>query len=261
GVDAIVHTMSPVNLSDGDPEKLIVPAVKGTVGILNSALKHSNSVKRVVFMLSCTAILQIEPEPKVFSELDWNKQAPKLAKKQGRAVQGITKYRASKALTERASWDFVEQHKSESEWDFVALNPPYIFGPMIHEVSTPTALGLSAAQFHTRLTQPSTPDILQSGNCWIDVRDLAHTHVLALLRALAGGKRIIIDAGPFVWQNWLDAVPNSPKFQKGACGAGKDAVHRIRYDPSKSARVLGMSHRSIEETARDIVADWEARGW
>jgi hypothetical protein len=59
----------------------------------------------------------------------------------------------------------------------------------------------------------------------------------------------------------VDAAPESPKYQKGVHGAGKDVVHQIRYDASKSARVLGMTYRSIAETMEDTVADWEARGW
>ncbi|KAJ6535707.1 NAD(P)-binding protein [Mycena capillaripes] len=263
GVDAIEHTASPVNLTEGDPEELIVPAVQGTVGILKSALKYGKSVKRVVFTSSCAAILQVEAEPRIFSELDWNEQAPKQVTEQGRAVPAMTKYRASKALAERAAWDFVEKHKSDIGWDFVALHPPFVFGPTIHEVATPAALNLSTGQFYNRLTQPSAPAVLLTGNCWVDVRDLARAHVLALLRASAGGERIIIDAGPFVWQDWRACRSLSPIVPSGCrWGSGKDVVHQIRYDASKSARVLGMTaYRGMEETARDIVADWEVHGW
>ncbi|KAJ7657233.1 D-lactaldehyde dehydrogenase [Mycena polygramma] len=251
GVDAIAHTASPVALHDGEPEEVIGPAVQGTLSILTSALKYGTSVKRVVYTSSTAAVLQVEPEPKTFSELDWNEQAPREAKELGRAASGITKYRASKVLAERAAWDFVEKHKGEIGWDLVALNPPYVHGPMIHEVSTPDALGLSMAP----------PEALQTGNCWVDVRDVPRALVLALLREPAGGERIIIDAGPFVWQEWLDALPDSPKYQKGVRGAGKNVVDRIRYDASKSKRVLGMEYHSLEDTARDTIADWEARGW
>ncbi|KAJ7657253.1 hypothetical protein DFH06DRAFT_1197770 [Mycena polygramma] len=263
GVDAIEHTASPFHLNADEPDELIVPAIHGTVGILKSALKHGKSVKRVVVTSSCAAVLQVEPQPKVFSELDWNEQAPKEVAELGREASPISKYRASKTLAERAAWDFVEKHKSEIGWDLVVLNPPFVFGPTIHETPTPEALNTSARQFYTILTEPSSPATLNSGSCWVDVRDLGRAHVLALLNGPAGGERIIVSAGPYVWQDWLDAAPESPKYQKGmAPGAGKDAVHHIVYDASKSATVLGMeAYRSIAETARDTVADWEARGW
>ncbi|KAF7368891.1 D-lactaldehyde dehydrogenase [Mycena venus] len=263
GVDAIEHTASPFHLQADDPEvELIRPAIHGTVGILQSALKHGKAVKRVVVTSSCAAVLQVEKEPKTFSELDWNEQAPKEVAEMGRAASAITKYRASKTLAERAAWDFVEKHKSEIGWDLVVINPPFVFGPTIHHTATPDALNTSARQFYTMLTEESSPAVRHSGSCWVDVRDLGRAHVLALLRAEAGGERIIVSAGPFVWQDWLDAAPDSPKYQKGVPGAGKDAVHQIRYDASKSARVLGMTaYRTMAETARDSAADWEARGW
>ena len=37
---------------------------------------------------------------------------------------------------------------------------------------------------------------------WIDVRDVALAHVLALQKEGAGGERIIISSGKWVWQDW-----------------------------------------------------------
>ena len=35
---------------------------------------------------------------------------------------------ASKTLAEKAAWEFVDANKSKISWDFVAINPPWIFG-------------------------------------------------------------------------------------------------------------------------------------
>jgi hypothetical protein len=60
----------------------------------------------------------------------------------------------------------------------------------------------------------------------------------------------------------VDAAPDSSKYQKGIAGAGKDAVYKIQFNASKSARLLGMTaYRSKEETVRDTMADWEVWGW
>ncbi|KAJ7186147.1 D-lactaldehyde dehydrogenase [Mycena filopes] len=262
GVDAIEHTASPFHLHAVEPDELIIPAIHGTVGILKSALKYGKSVKRVVITSSCAAVLQVEDEPRIFSELDWNEQAPSQVAEMGREAPPMTKYRASKTLAERAAWAFVEEHKSEMEWDLVVLNPPFVFGPTIHFTPTPDALNTSARQFYTMLTEFSSPVTRHTGSCWVDVRDLGRAHTLALLKDAAGGERIIVSAGPFVWQDFLDAAPKSPRFQKGVPGPGKNTVHQIRYDASKSARVLGMgTYRSMEDMTRDTVEDWEARGW
>lgn len=58
-------------------------------------------MKRIIVTSSCAAVLQVEPEPKTFSELDWNEQATREVKELGRTAPGITKYRASKTLAER----------------------------------------------------------------------------------------------------------------------------------------------------------------
>ncbi|KAF7328348.1 NAD(P)-binding protein [Mycena venus] len=241
GVDAIEHMASPVHLNAENPDEIIVPTVKGTLSMLNSAMKHGKNVKRVVLMSSTAAVLQEQSEPKTFSELDWNELVLQQIAEKGSTASGHTKYRAAKVLGERAAWEFFEQHKDKLGWDLVVLNPPYVFGPTIHAVSSPEALNLSTREFYKIFTQPSTQATLQAGNCWVDVRDLARAQVLTLLSASAGGERIIISAGPWIWQDWLDATPNSSKYQEGIPGTGTDTVYKIRFDASKSARLLGMT--------------------
>ncbi|KAJ7635936.1 NAD-P-binding protein [Mycena rosella] len=258
GVDAIEHTASPFHFQADDPAELLEPAIKGTVGILESARKYGKDVKRVVVTSSCAAVMNISTEPQVLSELDWNDQAVKEVEERGRAASAGAKYRTSKTLAERAAWDFVKTHKAEIGWDLSVLNPPLVLGPILHAIASPTALNTSTRMMYDAFT---TPDGAAGGGCWIDVRDLALAHVRALQRAAAGGERIIIAVGAFAWQDWLDAAPAGSKYQKGTPGAGKDAVHLLRYKNEKSVRVLGMEYRSMADTAKAVVEDWEARGW
>ncbi|KAJ7704247.1 hypothetical protein B0H14DRAFT_3646823 [Mycena olivaceomarginata] len=227
GVDAIEHMASPVHLNAENPDGMFRHQSPqwGTLSMLNSAMKHGKYVKRVVLTSSTAAVMQDQSEPKTFTELDWNEQP-------------------RSEVNEAPAWEFVEKHKDKLGWDLVVLNPPYVFGPTIHAVSSPEALNLSTREFYKIFAQPSTPATLQAG------------------KLLAGGERIIISAGPWVWQDWLDAAPDSSKYQKGIAGAGKDAVYKIQFNASKSARLLGMTaYRSKEETVRDTMADWEVRGW
>ena len=41
-----------------------------------------------------------------------------------------------------------------------------------------------------------------SRDCWIDVRDIAQAHVLALTKQDAGDNRILVTSTPSVWQDW-----------------------------------------------------------
>ncbi|KAJ7666346.1 D-lactaldehyde dehydrogenase [Mycena rosella] len=250
GVDAIEHTASPFHFQADNPAELLEPAIKGTVGILESARKYGKGVKRIVVTSSCAAVMNISTEPQVLSELDWNDQAVKEVEERGRAASAGAKYRTSKTLAERAAWDFVETHKAEIGWDLSVLNLPLVLGPILHAIASPTTLNTSTCMMYDAFTKPGSA---AGGGCWIDVR--------ALQRAAAGGERIIIAVGAFAWQDWLDAAPAGGKYQKGTPGAGKDAVHLLRYRNEKSVRVLGMEYRSMADTAKAVVADWEARGW
>ncbi|PBK61525.1 D-lactaldehyde dehydrogenase [Armillaria solidipes] len=273
GVDAIAHTASPFHLNAVDPQELIGPAVKGTVGMLASALKNGSSVQRIVVTSSCASVLHVSPEPKVFSEVDWNEQSIKEVEEQGKGASGIAKYRASKTLAEKAAWDFYKKHKSEIKWDLSVVNPPFVFGPFIHDASSLDSLNESARVWYSIVAKADSggksPEFLATqGSAWIDVRDLAEGHVRALEIPAAGDERIIISAGPFVWQDWIDtanALSPSPipshTLPKGVPGAGKGAKYPVDYDTAKEKRILGLTLSTKEETAKDTLVDFERRGW
>ncbi|KAK7002479.1 D-lactaldehyde dehydrogenase [Favolaschia claudopus] len=258
GVDAIEHTASPFHFKAEDPAELLEPAVKGTVGILESARKHGTSVKRVIITSSVAAVLSVPSSPQVFTEADWNDQAVKEVEEKGREASNAAKYRASKTLAERAAWDFHSKHKAEVAWDVVALNPPMVFGPIIHEVSSPHAQNTSSQTMYDVFTKEGSA--VGSGS-WVDVRDIALAHVLGLQKEEAGGERIIISAGAFSFQDLLDAAPPSSKHLKGTPGAGKDTVHQIRFNADKSVRLLGLKYHTMAETVADTLEDWEKKGW
>ncbi|KAF7970721.1 hypothetical protein HWV62_23212 [Athelia sp. TMB] len=218
GVDGIAHTASPFHMRAEDPNakfdsssELIEPAVKGTVGILQSAFKYGSSVKRIVVTSSSAAIMQESPDPQVYSEVSWNEQFIEVVKKEGRAAQAWMKYRASKTLAEKAAWDFVRQNKDQLQWDLVVVNPPMVFGPPIHELSSPESLNTSLADWYETVIAPAALGATFTGvSSWIDVRDLAEAHKLALETAEAGGERLIISAGPYRWQDWINAASSLP---------------------------------------------------
>ena len=99
GVDAIAHTASPFHFKADDPSELIVPAVRGTTGILASALAHApQAVNRIVITSSCAAVLTPARQPGLFSEEDWNEASIAAVESQGRAAPNAEKYRASKTF-------------------------------------------------------------------------------------------------------------------------------------------------------------------
>ncbi|KAH9838568.1 NAD(P)-binding protein [Rhodofomes roseus] len=264
-VDAIEHTASPFHFKANDPDELIVPAVQGTTRILESALAHGKNVKRVVITSSVAAVIVVQSTPRTYTEADWNDGAIQLVREEGAKAPNPMKYRASKTLAERAAWEFVEKNKGKLGWDLAVVNPPYVFGPAIHEVGAPETLNESMYDwFHTVFKGSKTKEQLSStGACWIDVRDLAEAHVLAIKKQEAGGERIIVSQGAFKWQDFISSAQRFyPTVSPGdETYDPAKATHMVQYDTSKAAKLLGIKYRSIEESTKDMVEDFKARGW
>ncbi|KAE9389481.1 NAD(P)-binding protein [Gymnopus androsaceus JB14] len=204
-VDAIIHTASPVNLNTDDPQ-----------------------------------VVMVHLEPQMFSEADWGEQAVAEVERDGRNALPMSKYQASKMLAERAAWKFFEDNKDSLKWDLVVFNPPFVFGPIMHDVPIPFALNESAALIYN-LMQPdaggNSSEELHIGNCWIDMQDLGEAHVLALEKEGVVNKRILICAGGFVCKSWI-----SDFF----------------YSHDRADSKL---YHTKEETLKDTSADYEVRRW
>ncbi|KAJ3772324.1 D-lactaldehyde dehydrogenase [Lentinula raphanica] len=273
GVDAIAHTASPFQLAADDPQEVITPAVNGTISILKSALTIPN-LKRFVLLSSTAAIISLLPDPKPFTESDYNEQSIEDVKANGKKANQVNKYCASKTLAEKAAWELYNANKANISWDLAVLNPPYIFGPIIHEISSPAALNTSIGDWYNSVVRPdmggkSLDEIAMVGNAWIDIRDVALAHVLALQKEEAGGERLIILEGDFSYQNFIDAanalkpspIPSHTDLPKG--NPGQKGKPIFPCDASKASKILGpeLVYRTKEETTRDMLADFERRGW
>jgi nucleoside-diphosphate-sugar epimerase len=93
-----------------------------------------------------------------FTEKDWNEYSAQVCEEKGREAPGGDKYRgkpissitalsdyaASKTLAEKAFWKFIKDEKPN--FDGVTINPPLVFGPIIHQVSGLEALNTSVGE-------------------------------------------------------------------------------------------------------------------
>jgi nucleoside-diphosphate-sugar epimerase len=71
------------------------------------------------------------------------------------------------------------------------------------EVSSAAQLNVSLAMFWDAVLSdaPKTREALSVAWPFCDVRDLAEAHVLALEKQNAGGERILVTAGEWIWQD------------------------------------------------------------
>ncbi|VDC07315.1 unnamed protein product [Peniophora sp. CBMAI 1063] len=255
GVDIVAHTASPFYLTAKTPHELIEPAVRGTVGVLESIQKAGTSVRRVVITSSVAAILN-PPDSGVLDETSWNVNHPKEVQEKGAEASGSAKYCASKSIAERSAWDFVQKH--QPQWDIVTINPSLVLGPPIHEVPSLDKLNESVRQLHDVLFKNIyDPEALATiNNNWVDVRDVAKAHMLAAKIPAAGGERFIVSYGKFYWQDIVDAANDvdSSIPLKGKYGATKDKEVSATFPRAKSERILGLRYTDLHSSIHDSLA-------
>jgi nucleoside-diphosphate-sugar epimerase len=133
--------------------ELIIPAVRGTTSILNSALKHGTTLKRVVLTSSVAAVREDTTVSCVFNESNWNNASVETVKTKGSAAGPVATYLASKTQAEKAAWEFVAAHSSEISWDLVVINPPLVFGARL-SFSPSFLMQLNSPRIHTAFAHP-----------------------------------------------------------------------------------------------------------
>ncbi|MEI8144401.1 MAG: NAD-dependent epimerase/dehydratase family protein [Alphaproteobacteria bacterium] len=265
GCDAVLHMASPYVMDVTDPQKdLVDPAVQGTVNLLKSAAQ-APSVKRVVVTSSMAAITDEPEADHLLTEADWNTKS------------SLTRnaYYYSKTMAERAAWSFMDEAKPA--FDLVVINPFLVIGPSLTK-----ALNTSNKVF-ADIVKGQYPAILALTWGFVDVRDVARAHVLALETPSASG-RYICAADTVSMRDVVgilrEALPSARKLPSFGLDHGfgtslmrlaaltqppgvgsylRSHLGRVpRYDNKKIRTELGLTFRdvrkTIAETANDLVA-------
>lgn len=265
-VDGIIHLASPVSFNAKDPQELIEPAIKGTVGILQSALTHGKRVKRVVITSSLVAAVSMvdyraSPDKAWnLSEVDWNESSVGRVNELGLASQPSDKYAASKILAEKAAWKFVETEKPS--FDLVTVLPVVVIGPFIHQIASKDKLLNSSIGIFTKYLSPDSSP--KQGVNYVDVRDAAKIHTLALSTEAAGGERIFASGGNHcvqdIWNIANKLSPPIPTIPKGE--PGTTHTPSMQIDHSKALSIFpDFTFRPLESPVTDLVLQLQSNGW
>ena len=175
GCDFVIHVASPIPaVAPKSEDDLIVPARDGVLRVLKAA--RDGKVKRVVFTSTCGAIYYGHPPQQApFDETSWTN------------LNGeMSAYVKSKALAERAAWDFMAAEGGALE--LTVVNPAGIFGPVLGRDYS------SSIELVTRLMN-GMPGCPQLHFGVVDVRDVADLHVRAMTHPAAKGERFIAVSG------------------------------------------------------------------
>ena len=175
GCDYVMHVASPMPPAAPKTEdELIVPARDGVLRVLKAA--RDAKVTRVVFTSTCGAIYYGHPLPHApFDETSWTN------------IDGeMSAYVKSKAIAERAAWDFMAAEGGALE--LAVVNPSGIFGPVLGADYS------SSIELVTRLMK-GMPGCPQLHFGVVDVRDVADLHLRAMTNPAAKGERFIAVSG------------------------------------------------------------------
>jgi len=259
GCAYVLHVASP--FPPGIPkteDELIIPARDGTLRVLRAA--RDARVKRVVLTSSFAAIGYGHPPQKApFDETSWtDPQGPDVAP-----------YVKSKAVAERAAWDFVL--KDAPDLELSVINPVGVFGPVLGPDYSTSILIVQ------RLMDGAVPGCPRLDFGAVDVRDVADLHLRAMTHPAAKGERFLAVAGYFlamrdiakILKRRLGAAARRvptwqlPNFVVRLAALRDPAVRQIlpelgkpkNASGEKARRVLGWTPRSAEEA---IVATGES---
>jgi nucleoside-diphosphate-sugar epimerase len=180
GCEEVHHVASPIPAAQpDDPDELIVPAREGTIRALRAA--RDAGARRVVLTSSFAAV-GYSPKPDAeYTEADWTDPD----------TPGLAPYPRSKAIAERAAWDFIEREGGETE--LVVVNPTFILGPTL------TTQARSSLQLTKAMLDGTMPVVRRQRFGVADVRDVADLHIRAMAVPEAAGKRFLALAdGPTI---------------------------------------------------------------
>ncbi|CRG91398.1 Aldehyde reductase 2 [Talaromyces islandicus] len=229
----VVHVASDVSFEASTAVRSYV--VSATEAVLDAAAKAS--VTRVVLTSSLSAVLVSRPgvEGIVVTENTWNDFAVKLAHDENIPAdeRGIMIYAASKTEGERAAWRWIKENKPT--FIFNTVLPDFTIG----QVLCPEVRGSTMNLTSKLLEGNDTIMKVAPPQHYIDVKDLARIHAVALLDPKVQSERIFGMAYPFTWKEIISVLrelrPSNGKLVNPPEDEPKDLSNVL---PSKRAKDL-----------------------
>lgn len=261
GAQYVIHTASPFTLQFRDAQReLIDPALKGTANVLNAATK-SGSVQKVILTSSVAAVHG--------DNIDMSAQGlSEFSEEQFNSSSSLDHqpYSYSKTLAEKEAWQLA---KTQTQWQLVVLNPAFVMGPPLSSRSNSESLTLMKALLGGKYIS-GVPD-LKFG--FVDVRDVAQAHILALEKPNASGRHILsaevhslYDVAQMLKSIYGNQYPlpirKAPKWlitlMAPAFGLSRKFVRRnvgypLQFNTEKSLKALQLSYLPFRQTLEDMV--------
>lgn len=252
GATYVIHVASPTpKLNFKNENEMIRPAVDGVLRVLR--VSRDAGVKRVVLTSAYGAVFAGHKNRTTpYTEEDWSNLKAK----------NIHPYQKSKTMSERAAWKFIQEEGNGLELS--AVNPVGVMGPV-----------LSAKYSHSnvqiqQMLEGKIKSLPKVDSGYVDVRDVASLHILAMTSPKANGERFLATTGETLSMmdvanilretfpkyaanlptktipNWLvkTAAVFNPQLRMIASIVGGYA----ETSDEKATTLLGWTHRSAKES-------------
>ncbi len=172
----VLHIASPTPIVNYKHEdEMINPAKDGVLRVLKAA--RDAGVKRVVLTSAYGAVgVGHKNRTTPFTEKDWS------------ILSADTHpYQKSKTIAEKAAWDFIKKEGGNLELSVV--NPVAVMGPVLGTDYS------HSNQILRRMLEGEINACPKIDSCYVDVRDVADLHLLAMTHPKANGERFLASSG------------------------------------------------------------------
>ncbi|XP_027106920.1 phenylacetaldehyde reductase [Coffea arabica] len=243
GCEGVFHTASPFKPVVSDPEaELLDPAVKGTLNVLQSCARVS-SVKRVVVTSSIASVAyNREAKDGVVVDESWFSEPSYCEERK-------LWYVLSKTLAETAAWKFSKEHGI----DMITIHPSWIIGPHLQpSINTSVQLILNLLN-----GDESFP---YANFRWVDVRDVAHAHILAYENPSASGRYCLVERAAHISQVIKILQELYPTHQFPDKLSHDSILINPDYSVSnEKAKALGVQFIPLEESLKDTIEGFKKK--
>ena len=248
--DYLLHIASPISLERTDEDYFVQPAIDGVNRALFFAKKHK--IKKVVLTSSVAAIFDSLEKKDIYDESDWSDPNN----------PHISAYSKSKTLAEKAAWEFVE--KEDHPFELAVINPALVVGASL---SGDIGESNKAVEMVASGRMPVAVPLMFG---YVDVRDVAAAHILAMQTPASNGERFALvekdlwytDVAKILRENGFEKAPTvgiPVWLAKILANFNKELKLTLPYlgrkrsiKNLKAREILGWNPRPAEESILDI---------
>ncbi|KAJ7949249.1 cinnamoyl-CoA reductase 1-like [Quillaja saponaria] len=239
GCECVFHTASPVKFNATDPQaEVIDPALKGTLNVLRSCAKVPY-IKRVIITSSMATIYfkGIPLLPDVTVDETWFSDPAFVDKS-----KPWYSYVVAKILAEEAAWKFAK----ENGFDMFTINPGLVMGPLLQ-----STLNLSVLPILNLINGSET--FQNASQPWVDVRDVANAHILAMENPSASGRYCLVEKVIHMSEVVKILRELFPALKLPDKCEDDKPFEPICHVSKKRAESLGLKFTPLEVSLRDTV--------